>query len=85
MNLTFVETDVFTRRMSRLGLEAGLRELQMRLLENPTAGAVDPGTGGLRKIRIPDRGRGKGTRGGARELRGIVQAIKRAVAQGEVR
>jgi len=27
---------------------------------------VDPGMGGLRKVRIPDPGRGKGKRGGAR-------------------
>ena len=112
MKLTFVETDVFTRLIARLGLETGLRAVQEHLLENPTAGAVDPGTGGLRKIRMPDPDRGKGKRGGARlhylylptrhriymlfvyskgesdtlspgqkkELRGIVQAIKRTVA-----
>ena len=66
MKLAFVETDVLTRRITRLGLEAGLHELQMRLLENPIAGAVDPGTGGMRKIRMLDPGRGKGKRGGAR-------------------
>jgi len=38
----------------------------VRLTENPEAGALDPGTGGLRKVRIPDPGRGKGKSGGAR-------------------
>jgi hypothetical protein len=36
------------------------------LLANPEAGDVEPGTGGLRKIRISDPTRGKGKRGGAR-------------------
>jgi len=64
--LTFVETNVFTRRIVTLGLEEPLRELQMLLLRDPEAGAVDPGTGGLRKVRISDPERGKGKRGGAR-------------------
>jgi hypothetical protein len=64
--LTFVETEVFTRRLSRLGLEAALRQLQLELAANPEAGDLEPGTGGLRKVRIPDPSRGKGKRGGAR-------------------
>jgi hypothetical protein len=64
--LVFVETNVFTRRIGGLGLDDALRELQLMLLENPEAGDVDPGTGGLRKVRMPDRLRGKGKRGGAR-------------------
>jgi hypothetical protein len=64
--LTFVETSVFTRRMGALGLEESLRGLQLELLDNPEAGDVDPGTGGLRKIRLSDPTRGKGKRGGAR-------------------
>jgi hypothetical protein len=64
--LTFVETAVFTRRVSALGLEESLRGLQLALLENPDAGDVEPGTGGLRKIRLADSTRGKGKRGGAR-------------------
>ena len=66
MNIMFVETRVFTKRVTNVGLEAGLRELQEDLLANPEAGRLDPGTGGLRKIRMPDKGRGKGKRGGAR-------------------
>jgi hypothetical protein len=64
--LTFVETTVFTKRISALGLEEFLRGLQLELLENPEAGDVEPGTAGLRKIRLGDPTRGKGKRGGAR-------------------
>ena len=64
--LVFVETSVFTKRIAALGLEASLRGLQTELLDNPDAGDVEPGTAGLRKIRLGDPTRGKGTRGGAR-------------------
>ena len=66
MRLTFIETTVFTARIGKLGLEAGLHALQDTLLQAPQAGRLDPGTGGLRKIRIPDPMRGKGKRSGAR-------------------
>lgn len=66
MRFTFVETTVFSRRIERLGLEEDLRELQTILLQNPEAGRLDPGTGGLRKIRIASAGRGKGKSGGGR-------------------
>lgn len=66
MQLLFVETTLFTRRIAALGLEPALKALQERLLERPTAGALEPGTGGLRKIRMPDPARGKGLRSGAR-------------------
>ena len=66
MNLWVVETLVFTRHIERLGLEADLRRLQQELLENPLAGDLDPGTGGLRKVRMTAGARGKGKRSGAR-------------------
>lgn len=66
MNMMFVETRVFTRRVTQLGLEGALKGLQEEILANPEAGRLDPGTGGLRKIRLPDKQRGKGKRGGAR-------------------
>lgn len=62
--IQFVETAVFTRRLQRLGLEGDLRGIQEALLANPDAGVLDPGTGGLRKLRVGARG--KGTSGGAR-------------------
>jgi hypothetical protein len=61
-SLGFVETSVFTRRIVALALEEPLRELQLHLLRDPEAGALDPGTGGLRKVRMGDPGRGKGKR-----------------------
>jgi hypothetical protein len=64
--LIFVKTNVFTKRMSALGLEASLRGLQLELLDNPEAGDVEPGTAGLRKSRRGDPTRGKAKRGGAR-------------------
>lgn len=64
--MVFVETSIFTKRIARLGLDDALRGLQLELLENPAAGDLDPGTGGLRKVRMADPARGKGKRGGAR-------------------
>lgn len=64
--LTFIETNVFTKRLAALGLEESLRGLQLELLENPEAGDLEPGTAGLRKLRLGDPTRGKGKRGGAR-------------------
>jgi hypothetical protein len=42
--------------------------LQFELMEDPTAGAVIEGTGGLRKLRQADPRRGKGKRGGLRVI-----------------
>lgn len=64
--ITFVESAVFARRVVAMGLEEGLRRLQVDLAANPTAGPVDPGTGGLRKVRLADPARGRGKRGAAR-------------------
>lgn len=52
--------------MVALGLETSLRAVQIVLLQNPDIGDVEPGTGGLRKVRLSDPTRGKGKRGGAR-------------------
>lgn len=62
----FVETRVFTRRVVASGLEGSLRDLQLMLVNHPAAGDLDPGTGGLRKVRMPDPTRSKGKRSGAR-------------------
>jgi len=66
VNLLFVETSQFTRRLSAEGWENDLRELQQELLANPEKGPVERGTGGLRKVRMRLRGRGKGKSSGAR-------------------
>jgi mRNA-degrading endonuclease RelE of RelBE toxin-antitoxin system len=56
--------------MRRVDQEGGslLADIQAVLLENPTAGSVMQGCGGLRKLRMPDAGRGKGKRGGYRVI-----------------
>lgn len=61
----FEETSQFTKNWLSLGLtDENLQALQVQLMKNPEAGAVIPGTGGYRKIRVKLQGRGK--RGGAR-------------------
>ena len=62
----FIETVVFTKRIVGLKLEGPLRRLQAELAANPAAGDLEPGTGGLRKVRVGDPGRHTGKRGGAR-------------------
>lgn len=66
MQCVFVEMEVFTRRLVSLGLEGDLWKLQDLLRRDPRRGDVDPGTCGLRKIRMPDASHGRGKRGGAR-------------------
>lgn len=68
MQCMFVEIAEFTRRVVRFGLEEDLRVLQNFLEANPRAGKLDPGTCGLRKIRMGDSARGQGKSGGARVL-----------------
>ncbi len=54
----------FDRQWKRLCLgDVELRYLQQELLENPKAGNVMKGTGGLRKYRIAFSGRGKSSSG----------------------
>jgi len=67
MKRTFVETSSFSRRIDDEGPET-LRAIQTELLKNLEAGRVIPGTGGLRKLRVADAGRGKGKRGGYRVI-----------------
>ena len=60
------ETTVFTRQVKQLLDAESYRLLQLRLVADPEAGALVPGTGGLRKIRWQGSGRGK--RGGIRAI-----------------
>lgn len=64
--MIFVESPQFTRTITQLMGDDEYRLLQAALLENPEAGAVIVGSGGLRKIRWSLPGRGK--RGGARMI-----------------
>ena len=64
---SFIETVIFTKRWAELGLtDDNLAELEKFIMENPDAGDIIQGTGGLIKLRwkLP----GKGKRGGTRIL-----------------
>jgi mRNA-degrading endonuclease RelE of RelBE toxin-antitoxin system len=60
------ETSVFTRQVNDLLDHESYRLLQLRLVADPEAGQLVPGSGGLRKIRWQGSGRGK--RGGVRVI-----------------
>jgi len=64
--MVFKETSIFTRQVKQLLDAESYRLLQMKLVVDPEAGALIPGTGGLRKIRWQGSGRGK--RGGVRAI-----------------
>jgi hypothetical protein len=60
MTREFVMLPEFDRQWQRIGLgDDELRRLQEALLDNPKAGVVMRGTGGLRKFRVAFEGRGK--------------------------
>lgn len=63
--MRFTETATFTAQAQAIGDEA-LLALQKFLIEQPEAGDVIPGTGGLRKVRVRLAARGKS--GGARAI-----------------
>lgn len=60
----FIESSIFEKLRSDYLTDEGFRTLQNELLENPKVGDVIQGTGGLRKVRVSIKGKGK--RGGAR-------------------
>ena len=64
--MVFKETTVFTKQVKQLLDAESYRLLQLKLVADPEAGALVPGTGGLRKIRWQGSGRGK--RGGIRAI-----------------
>jgi hypothetical protein len=68
MRKTFIETSGFTDWVKAHLSDLGLADLQQELLNDPDTGAVIPGCGGLRKMRVADPKRGKGKRGGARVI-----------------
>jgi mRNA-degrading endonuclease RelE of RelBE toxin-antitoxin system len=64
--MTFIETPIFTSSVNQYLSEEEYRTLQMSLFMKPTQGALIPGAGGLRKLRV---GIGtKGKRGGLRVI-----------------
>jgi hypothetical protein len=62
----FVETSIFTAEVRALLTDEAYRQLQLALLLRPEQGAVIRGSGGLRKVRWAQEGRGK--RGGIRVI-----------------
>jgi len=64
--LEFVYTKAFEASAKGVLTDAELRELEAALVENPEAGTLERGTGGIRKVRVALPGRGK--RGGARVI-----------------
>jgi mRNA-degrading endonuclease RelE of RelBE toxin-antitoxin system len=69
---SFIETKIFTRLVQDYLTDDEYRELQTMLIEQPEAGDVIPGSGGVRKLRWRAPGRGK--RGGYR----VIYYLKRA-------
>lgn len=68
MKATFVELPPFQRLRDEYFDDASFKALQTVLMQDPDAGDVIKGTGGLRKIRHADERRGKGKRGGLRVI-----------------
>ena len=64
--LTFVETGTFTRLLAGVVSDDDYAEFQRRLSVHPEQGALLPGGGGVRKVRLAARGKGKS--GGARVI-----------------
>lgn len=64
--MEIIETPVFTRKIKDVLSDDEYGKLQWALVINPEAGAVIPGSGGLRKLRWAISGRGK--RGGLRVI-----------------
>ncbi len=63
---TVVESKPFSRRADAILATGERLDLIAFLAANPTAGAVIPGTGGIRKLRWQAKGKGKS--GGARVI-----------------
>jgi mRNA-degrading endonuclease RelE of RelBE toxin-antitoxin system len=63
---TFIETRLFTRIVGQYLSDDEYAELQLRLASDPAQAPVIQGTGGVRKLRWGQPGRGK--RGGVRVI-----------------
>jgi len=64
--VVIIETSIFTRQVQKLLSDDEYRHLQSELVSRPEAGALIPGSSGLRKMRWSAQGRGK--RGGTRVI-----------------
>jgi hypothetical protein len=66
MLVSVIETDAYVSKAAKIMSAAEMESVVLMISEGPTVGDVIPGTGGLRKMRIPLQGRGK--RGGGRVI-----------------
>lgn len=64
--MVVIETSIFTRRIKELMSDDEYKSLQEALVNRPDMGAIIRGTGGLRKVRWKQEGRGKS--GGVRAI-----------------
>ena len=70
----FVESSIFEKNRTNYLSDEEYRQLQNELLKTPTKGDVIQGTGGLRKVRVASKGKGK--RGGARVIYYYLNSFK---------
>jgi len=68
MWIAVIEFKQFSDDADRLFSREELESLKNLLAINPEVGTVIPGTGGIRKLRVPLERKGKGKRGGARVI-----------------
>jgi len=66
MNNIFVESSLFEKLRESYLSDDEFRKLQLELMINPAVGDVIQAAGGLRKVRVASKGKGK--RGGARVI-----------------
>lgn len=59
MKRTFIESLDFEQQLEALGESDLLKDIQNEILKNPDSGALVKGTGGIRKIRVAAKGKGK--------------------------
>ena len=59
MKLTFVYLPLFERTAEGVLGDEEMQAVEQQLLDNPRAGDVEAGTGGVRKLRVALPGRGK--------------------------
>lgn len=65
--MTFIELPLFSKTSKKIRLqESEIETLKVELEENPTKGDLIQKSGGLRKIRVASRGKGKS--GGSRVI-----------------